>query len=193
MPAITSTPAMAQWPSPCRMGKLQARFNEIEFRVEPYHYEIFEFHYDLLDLHIKGAFTTDEKGNVSRLALPLEPSVKEIVFERVADPRLRDRAFLERLAGTYELMGMPLSISLKGDDTLVGTMPGQPAIELVPYRGTTFNLKGLTGASLTFQRGGNRPGRVRGTQSARRGAGGKAQRWRIRRTSLQRNMPVVSW
>ncbi len=134
-------------------GKLQAHFNDIEFRVEPYHYEIFEFHYDLLDMHIKGSFTTDEKGNVSRLALPLEPSVKEIVFERVADPRLRDRAFLERLAGTYELMGMPLSISLQGDDTLVGTLPGQPAIELVPYRGTTYNLKGLNGASLTFRVG----------------------------------------
>ncbi len=138
-------------------GKMQAVMNEIVFRVEPYHYEIFEFHYDLLDLHIKGSFTTDEKGNVSRLALPLEPNVKEIVFERVAENNLRQRAFLERLVGSYEVMGMSLAITLKGEDTLVGTLPGQPSLELVPYRGTTFNLKGLTGASLTFHLGESGP------------------------------------
>jgi CubicO group peptidase (beta-lactamase class C family) len=134
-------------------GKLQALFNDIVFRVEPYHYEIFEFHYDLIDLHLKGSFTTDEKGNVGKLALPLEPNVKEIVFERVPEQRLRERAFLERLCGVYEMMGMPLAIDLKGEDTLTGTLPGQPSFELVPYQGTTFNLKGLAGASLTFKLG----------------------------------------
>jgi hypothetical protein len=134
-------------------GELQALFNENVYRVEPYHYEIFEFHYDLIDLHIKGSFTTDEAGNVSRLSLPLELSVKEIVFERAADQRLRERAFLERLVGTYELMDMPLLVSRKGDDTLLATMPGQPAFELVPYRDTTFHIQDMTGVSLTFQIG----------------------------------------
>jgi hypothetical protein len=138
-------------------GKLQALMNDIVFRVKPYHYEIFEFHYDLLDLHVKGAFTTDEKGNVSRLALPLEPSVKEILFERVAESQLRQRAFLERLVGNYDIMGMSLAITLKGEDALVATLPGQPSLELEPYRGTTFNLKGLTGASLTFNLGDSGP------------------------------------
>jgi hypothetical protein len=138
-------------------GTLKATLNNIEFRVEPYHYEIFEFSYDLLDLHLKGAFSTDEQGNVSRLAIPLEPSVKEIVFERVAEQRLRERDFLERLAGTYEIMGMPLVIALKGEDTLVGTLPGQPAFELLPYRGATFLIKGLTGASITFSLGESGP------------------------------------
>ena len=138
-------------------GKMQALLNDIVFRVEPYHYEIFEFHYDLIDLHLKGAFTTDEKGNVSKLALPLEPNVKEIVFERAAENQLRERTFLERLVGTYEIMGMSLAITLKGEDTLVGTLPGQPSLELVPYRGTTFNVKGLTGTSLTFHLGESGP------------------------------------
>ncbi len=48
-------------------------------------------------------------------------------------------------------MGMPLNIALKGEDTLTGTLPGQPSFELVPYRSTTFWIKGLTGASLTFK------------------------------------------
>jgi CubicO group peptidase (beta-lactamase class C family) len=138
-------------------GKMQALLNDIVFRVEPYHYEIFEFHYDLIEMHVKGSFTTDEKGNVSKLALPLEPNVKEIVFERAAENQLRERAFLDRLVGTYEIMGMPLAITLKGEDTLAGTLPGQPSLELVPYRGTTFNVKGLAGASLTFHMGESGP------------------------------------
>jgi hypothetical protein len=101
-------------------------------------------------VHIKGSFTTDEKGNVSRLFLPLEPGVKEIIFEGVAESHLRQRAFLERLVGNYEIMSIALAVTLKGEDTLVATLPGQPSLELAPYRGTTFNLKCLTGASLTF-------------------------------------------
>jgi CubicO group peptidase (beta-lactamase class C family) len=138
-------------------GKLKAVFNNMEFQVEPYNYEFFEFHYELIDLHIKGGFTTDDKGNVSKLALPLEPNVKEIVFERAVESRLRERSFLERLAGTYEVMNMPLVIALKGEDTLSGTLPGQPSFELEPYRGTTFLWKGVTGVSLTFRVGEDGP------------------------------------
>jgi hypothetical protein len=131
-------------------GQLSAVYNENPFTVEPYHYEIFEFSYDLIDLRLKGTFTTDEKGNVSRLALPLESNVKEISFERVPDHHLRERAFLERLVGNYALLGMPLSIALKGEDTLVATQAGQPALELLPYRDTTFYIQGQTGVTLQF-------------------------------------------
>ncbi len=138
-------------------GKLKGMLNNIEFEIEPYHYEIFEFTYDLIDLHLKGSFTTDEQGNVNKLSLPLESNVKEIVFERAAEAHLRQRAFLERLVGTYIIMNMPLAIALQGENTLVGTLPGQPAIELLPYQGTTFQLKNLTGASITFHIGESGP------------------------------------
>ena len=120
---------------------LSAVYNGNEYRVEPYHYEIFEFHYDLLDMHSKGTFTTDEKGNVSRLALPLEPSVKEIVFERVPEQRLRERTFLERLAGEYDLMGMALSIALKGEDTLVATLTWPTCARTGPLPRHHFQFK----------------------------------------------------
>jgi hypothetical protein len=48
-------------------------------------------------------------------------------------------------------MGMNLIISLKGDDVLAAIFPGQPEYELVPYRGTEFNLKGLSGFSIEFK------------------------------------------
>ena len=138
-------------------GTLQACYNDLIYRVEPYHYEIFEFSHDPQDLHLKGTFATDEQGNVSRLSLPFEVTVPEIVFERAADARLRDRAFLERLAGVYELMGDPWSIALQGDDALSASRPGMPSLELIPYRGTTFQVKGLTGISLTVLLGEDGP------------------------------------
>jgi CubicO group peptidase (beta-lactamase class C family) len=137
--------------------KLKAVFNANEYVVEPYHYEVFEFIYDLIDMRMKGIFYTDVEGNVSRLSLPLEPSVKDIFFERVADRRLSQSSFLERLAGEYEVMGMPLRVSLKGDDQLTATLPGQPASRLVPYRGTSFKVDGVTGVTFTFKIGEDGP------------------------------------
>jgi hypothetical protein len=37
-------------------------------------------------------FYTDFQGNICRLALPLEPSVKDIIFERLADPTMRQES-----------------------------------------------------------------------------------------------------
>ena len=138
-------------------GKMSAVYNGNVFQVTPYAYEVFEFFYELIDMRIKGTFTTDEKGNVTRLALPMEEYVKEIVFERVVEARMRERAFLERLAGVYELLGMRVSIALKGEDTLTGTLPGEPSFELLPYRGTTFTIKEMASASITFTLGESGP------------------------------------
>jgi hypothetical protein len=41
-------------------------------------------------------------------------------------------------------------VSLKGEKTLYLSVPGQPEYELVPYKGTEFNLKNLTGFSIEF-------------------------------------------
>ena len=42
------------------------------------------------------------------------------------------------------------AIQLKGEKTLVASVPGQPEMELVPYQGTEFNIKGATGMSIEF-------------------------------------------
>jgi len=63
---------------------------------------------------------------------------------------MTERSFLEKFVGEYELMGMIVTVSLKGEKTLVLSVPGQPEYELVPYQGTEFNLKNLTGYSIKF-------------------------------------------
>jgi hypothetical protein len=68
------------------------------------------------------------------------------------DKSMANRAFLEPFVGKYEVMGMTLTIDLRGEDQLIASIPGQGDQTLVPYQGTTFNLKGLTGFSIEFKR-----------------------------------------
>ncbi len=133
-------------------GVLTATRDALSFTVEHYHYDVFEIVLSAFDMRAKISFTTDVQGNIASLSAPLEPSVKEIVFTRVADRTLSDKATLERYAGVYELQGLRVIISLAGEDRLTLTVPGQPVQELVPYRGTTFHLAGVTGVSVEFIR-----------------------------------------
>lgn len=97
----------------------------------------------------KVNFQTNAQGDVDRLALPLEPAVAEIVFTR-KPPELTAEQ-LRRFEGEYELPGSVATVALQAGSRLTVTVPGQPAYELVPARGTEFNLKGLTGFSLRFE------------------------------------------
>ena len=51
----------------------------------------------------------------------------------------------------YELSGVEVRVAWRGDKTLSLTIPGQPEYELVPSRGTEFNLKGLPDYSVEFK------------------------------------------
>jgi CubicO group peptidase (beta-lactamase class C family) len=132
---------------------LQARFHDQEFAVGHYHYDIFELK-DAKDpdgAAFKATFGMDAKGVLMTVALPLEPSVKEIVFTRMAEKKLSDKAFLAKLCGVYDLMGQAATVALRGESTLTIQVAGQPPVELVPAAGTSFSLKGVPGASLEFQ------------------------------------------
>jgi hypothetical protein len=74
------------------------------------------------------------------------------VFARAAKPEMLEKAFLERFVGVYELAGALLTVALRGDSTLQASVPGQPDYVLVPYKGTEFRLKGLSGFSIEFKR-----------------------------------------
>jgi len=50
-------------------------------------------------------------------------------------------------------MEMQITIFFKGEQTLSVSLPGQPDSELVPYKGTEFLVKGLSGVSIEFLRG----------------------------------------
>ena len=130
--------------------RLKGVFNSISFDVKHYHYDIFEMSNEFLDMTQKVSFFTDNKGNISSLSVQLEDSVEAIVFTKMPEKKMKERSFLEKFVGEYLLGEMTVTVSLRGDNELVLFVPGQPKYELVPYKGTEFNLKNLTGYSVEF-------------------------------------------
>jgi CubicO group peptidase (beta-lactamase class C family) len=133
--------------------KLQ--LNKVSMTVKHFHYDVFEVPDNPLDpfAKLKVMFASDFNGDISSLSMPLEPNVKDIVFTRMPDKQLTERSFIERFTGEYEITGapVPFTVSLRGEHNLIASVPGQPDYELIPRRGTTFDLKGLTGFSIEFK------------------------------------------
>jgi CubicO group peptidase (beta-lactamase class C family) len=136
-------------------GGLLVKINKLPLHMKHFHYDVFEVPYDPQDPFSKQklAFFTDLAGDIFSLSMPLEPRVKDIVFTRMPDKQLTDHAFLATLVGEYEFPGdpTPYTAALRGDHTLVISRPGEPERELLPRRGTRFDLKGLEGYSIEFK------------------------------------------
>jgi CubicO group peptidase (beta-lactamase class C family) len=132
--------------------ELQIKFNSIVGPLKHYHYDIFELVVEKFDLSMKVSFTTNVRGDIDGFSAPLEPLVKDIVFKRVARKEMTEKSFLEQFVGDYEVLGMTATVALKGEKTLSLAIPGQPEFELVPYKGTEFHLKGLSGFGVEFKR-----------------------------------------
>ena len=79
--------------------------------------------------------------------------MKDILFARLPDKRLTDKKVVEAFTGQWKIPGSPtpLTISLRGDHTLVASNPGEPDVELIPKRGTTFDMKGQNGVTIEFK------------------------------------------
>ncbi len=127
---------------------LALSYNGFKPPLEHWHYDVFR----VTDTELKGAliaFDGNLKGDIDTVTAPLETSVDPIVFTRRAPASMSDPAFLDRFVGAYEMGPLPLTIARRGR-ALVASIPGQPTYELVPYRGTEFNLKGMKGFSIRF-------------------------------------------
>ncbi len=106
------------------------------------HYDIFELG-EVTGVSLAGlkiAFGYNKQGDIDRVAVPLEATVDDVVFKRVGDDAMRQREFLDPLAGQYELAGVTITIELRGEDTLTVTVTGQRTDTLVPERELRFVL-----------------------------------------------------
>ena len=134
--------------------RFKISLNLLSSPLHHFHYDVFEIPPNPLDPleKTKVMFWTDVKGDISSLSIPLEPHVKDIVFTRLPDRLMSTRSFLEPLTGQYLLGGVTNTVALEGDKTLFLIVPGQPRYELVPRRGMTFDIKGLSGFSIEFKK-----------------------------------------
>jgi len=131
-------------------AQLQAKFHDFDLKLTHFHYDVFLAENKRFGLEEKLSFQSDLNGHIASLSLQLEPAVKEIVFTRLADKAMRQKSFLEPLAGEYEFQGITIKVILKKEDTLSLQIPNQPELELVPYRGYEFRIKNIPNYSVEF-------------------------------------------
>src|SRR5246127_699659 len=133
--------------------ELTLAFNQLEpYPFVRVHYDIFEVpeESESIAAGTKGQFLTNWNGDIDRLSMPLEPALKEeIVFKRVAQKLSKET--LQTLVGDYSLEGSSAHVGLLGD-SLQLTIPDQPSYDLVPTHGLIFDLKGLNGFSVEFEK-----------------------------------------
>ena len=134
---------------------LEMTYNRIATPLEHWHYEVWNGlkkegeKADNTFENFRIQFLTDFDGEVSAVAAPMEPRVKDIVFTRRPDAQLSDPAFLRRLAGTYELGPQKAAFAIQGN-SLVLEIDGRRQPDLVPYRNGRFTFKGASGHSVRF-------------------------------------------
>jgi CubicO group peptidase (beta-lactamase class C family) len=133
---------------------LNLTFNSFHSPLQHYHYDIFEIPESPMDPleELKVTFFYNKKGDIDRLAIPLESSVEDIVFQRVVDESLSQKDVLVQFVGQYELGSTIITVDLRGENTLTLTVPGQPTYTLVPTREMNFDLKGMNGFSVEFKK-----------------------------------------
>ena len=101
-------------------------------------------------MRMKISFSSDVQGNVASIAVPFEPNVKDILFARTASDEMRQKSFLEQFVGKYRSLETQIIDVVLKDDMLTIAMMSAPEMELEPYQGTEFKVKGAP-ASIEFK------------------------------------------
>ena len=133
--------------------RLKLSYNKFSTPLDHWHYEVFQAPADRqnpLEL-TRVQFNSDLSGEVASISVPLEPNVEPIVFLRQPPAEMRDRKFLELLAGEYDNGGIPVTIAVREDNVLQYIVLGSVR-ELEPVRGTYFRIKSLTGVAVEFMK-----------------------------------------
>lgn len=132
-------------------GRLALTIHGFTTPLDHWHYEVFRAPQDDTNRleQIRVQFQTDLEGEVSGVAVPVEPNVPPTLFTRRPPAQMRERAFLEQLVGVYEVAGIDWEVVLREDGVLQYVILGRPR-DLVPVRGTLFRVKELSGVTLEF-------------------------------------------
>jgi hypothetical protein len=133
---------------------LEVSYGLLSSELKHVHYDTFEFVLDLFTPTQRLMFQLNPEGDVNAISVPVDMGLKPVTFTRVPEQAAVEKGMLEQYAGTYELMGVSVRVALRGQQTLILTVPGQPQYELVPFTGERFRLKGVEGFSVEFTREG---------------------------------------
>lgn len=130
--------------------QLRVQYNSFDLPLEHFHYDVFQGEDPRIG-KIRLNFHTDASGMIHQLSSKMEPAVDPIVFERTPELSAEARERLQSYTGSYLLQGTEITVSMRGENTLVVTVPGQPPYTLVPrQKDNQFQLEGLPGYWVEF-------------------------------------------
>lgn len=141
-------------------GALKFNYHGFGGVLNHYHYDVFEIaEPDAAERELvvgqigreKISFNTNLMGDIDSLATPLEPTVKAIVFARLAPPGMRETTFLQPLTGAYQRGAGAVTVAMKGDHAITLALAGQQPVDLEPVRGTRFKMAGPNGQTIEFK------------------------------------------
>jgi CubicO group peptidase (beta-lactamase class C family) len=135
-------------------GALQWSWRGMNSPLRHRHFETFELPEIMGVLrpdNLPITFQTDRDGNIVHLSAPLEPMVKDIVFERRAAGECTEPAFLARCVGNFRSGGTTHRVSLDSEGRLVDKPDNQPAFHLAPQQGRSFRIVELDGHVVEFR------------------------------------------
>lgn len=135
-------------------GQISATINGLKCLLDHWHYDVFVLSEESQDMLLtregtKFSFHIGLDGEIEKLAVPFEPTTKDIVFVKQHNQSLSTTSYLEQFVGVYEIYGYVVEIALRGG-VLCGIIPGQPVYELVPEAKNEFSIKSLSGYSVRF-------------------------------------------
>ena len=126
---------------------LQFDFHKILLPLIHYHYDRFDTPNDEQFGQWSVNFKTNPQGEIFQAVMSLDES--EAAFGRKPDASLSDPKTLRQYVGKYSFGGSVFEVSLKSDNTLAFSIPGQPAYQLLPYKQRKFRIQAFS--DLTFE------------------------------------------
>ena len=127
---------------------MQFTLHHISFPLYHFHYDRFDTPNDEQDGIFSLNFGTNPQGDIDRFAISLDEG--EATFTKKPDMSLSDLKTLSQYVGKYEIAGTIITVVLKNENQLFITVPGQPAIELIPYKPRLFHTKEFSDMSIEF-------------------------------------------
>ncbi|MDA9434881.1 serine hydrolase [Bradyrhizobium sp. CCBAU 51627] len=146
-----------------RDGALHWSWRGMGAPLSHWHFETFVTPEIIDKLHpdnLPITFQTDREGNIVHLSAPLEPMVKDIVFERRAAGDCLDPAFRERCVGEFRSGAITHRVTLDGEGRLILKSDYQPAYRLEPQQGRRFRIAELEGFAVEFRGEGQSIGQI---------------------------------
>jgi len=144
-PGIYEDSAYGEFEINLKKDTLFFTFNNTTLLLYHYHYDRFMSKDDEIDGKWSITFGTDAQGSISQLKVSLDE--KKVIFNRMADAKLKDPIFLKKLAGQYEVNNSTTNIVLKNNELVIDIAP---PIHLDPYKGNMFRFREFSDQIIEF-------------------------------------------